>query len=324
MQNQQKKESGLYGFLIILIIILIALITFLTVYVVLPELIPILPGISEKVGEGLEGVRTDLGELASAIEGERIEELSPEQLPREALPERSLYNLERETFNLMNQERIQRGLNILEWQEAISNTAFKHSKEMYLNDYINHTNLDGLGVDGRLSNDNLFHLCSSENIFFIESRHPKSDLAEKAVEGWLSSIGHRRNLLDENITRAGVGIYCEDRKCYVTANHICTTTEIKEILQKGYVYLFSLYPDEAQFKLPAQITIYLTATGQLDVFIVPNKEQYRKYARRENFLFTKKYEKVTRILDTTVIEKGYGMMIVPEDDSKLNVKIVYL
>ena len=35
-------------------------------------------------------------------------------------------------------------------------------------------------------------------------------------------------------------------------------------------------------------------------------------------------EDVTRIMDTTVIEKGYGMMIIPGDNLEINVKLVYL
>lgn len=320
---QQKKGTARYFVIFIVLILLIAII-FFAVYLILPSLLPETPDIAKKAKGGVERVVTEIKSVIKGIEGEQIEELSPEQLPRGVLPDRSLYNLERETFNLMNQERINRGLNALEWDEGIANTAFKHSKEMGFNDYINHTNLAGQKADGRLAADRIFNICSSENIFFIEARNPKDGLAKKSVEGWIESPGHRENLLDERITIAGVGIYCEGRKCYVNANHICTTTEIEETLRERYVYFFSIYPKEIQFDSPIQINFHLEITQEADVFIVPDDEQYQNYVKRESYLFTQKFSSVLELTDTAVIERGYGFMVVPSQESVLIIEIEYL
>ncbi|MCH8910097.1 MAG: CAP domain-containing protein, partial [Chloroflexi bacterium] len=272
-----------------------------------PSLLPLAPDFVEETA-------TKIDNLVREIEGEQIEELSPEQLPSGVLPDRSLYNIERETFTLMNQERVKRNIDTLEWDERIANTAFKHSKEMGINDYVNHTNLAGVQADKRLTNDRIFNVCNSENIFFIESRNSKIGLAEKAVEGWLNSPGHRRNLLDDKITKAGVGIYCEGRRCYVNTNHICTTTEITETLQDRFVYFFSIYPKEIKFDIPIQIEFNLEVTEKADIFIVPDSSQYQNYIKRRSYLFTKEYKRVTEIIDFAVVERGYGFMIVPSDD----------
>jgi len=319
-----RKRGFKFPFLSIFLILILLLIVFLLILYISPSLLPISPDIAEKFKEGAERASSEIEEIVKEIGGEKIQELQPDQLPKDVHPERSLYILEKETFDLMNQERTTRGFNALVWNEGIANTAFKHSKEMGINDYINHTNLAGELANERLANANIFNICNSENIFFIESGRPKTELARKAVDGWLESTGHRKNLLDDKITEGGVGIYCDGRKCYVNANHICTTTTIDESLKERFAYFFSLYPEEAEFDISVRINFQISVTEEADVFIIPDSDQYQNFIKRKSYQFTKEYKKVTEVSDIAVVEKGYGFMVVPSENSELIIEIEYI
>ncbi len=318
---QHKRGNATIVLTILLLLVFLSIL-----FLVLLYLFPILnngPPFVNSARNGVEKAANGIEEAIGTFKGERVKELRPEELPFGVNPGRVLYNIENETLTLMNKERTDRGLQALTLDERIANVAFLHSREMDLNDYINHTNLEGEGPSERISDSEIFSLCTSENIFFIESREPRENLAEKAVQGWLDSPGHRRNLLDPNISKAGVGIHCQDRRCYVTVNHICTKTEINEELQDGFVYFFSLYPEQIEFNVPTKVLFSISLTKEADVYIIPDKEQYGKYVERESYQFTKQYADTTNIMDTAVIERGYGLMVVPTGDSSLEVDLDY-
>ncbi len=318
----RSKRGSTFIIVMLLLVLLLLLVVFLTI-IYLSSSFSGGNGLTKKARDGVENTASKIEEKFGTFRGERIEELSPEQLPVGVNSGRVLYNIENETLTLMNYERARRNLHVLKLDERIANVAFAHSREMNLNDYINHTNLASKGPGERLSDQEIFALCSSENIYFIESREPREDLAERAVQGWLDSPGHRRNLLDPNITKAGVGIYCQDRQCYVTANHICTKTEIQEELHDRYVYFFSLYPGEIKFNTKVRALFDLSLTTKADIYIVPDKEQYLNYVDRQEYLFSKQYLEIEKLKDVVVIEKGYGLMIIPSNDGELRIQLEY-
>ena len=135
-----KKANFANTVSLIIILFLILIISILAIYLLFPSLSLPLP---DKAKQGIDRVAIGVEEFVKEFEGTEIEQLSPEKLPSNVLPGRNLYLLELEIFNLMNEEREKRQIATLEWNEDIANTAFKHSKEMGLNDYVNHTNLEG-------------------------------------------------------------------------------------------------------------------------------------------------------------------------------------
>ena len=42
------------------------------------------------------------------------------------------------------------------------------------------------------------------------------DIARQAVDGWMKSPGHRRNILDGTYTESGVGVALSDNDIYIT------------------------------------------------------------------------------------------------------------
>ena len=96
-------------------------------------------------------------------------------------------DFESDVIDLVNLERAAQGLHPLNYNYSLANAARDHSEDMGLQDYFSHTSLDGRTVpDG-------------EN---IAAGQPT---AENVVDSWMSSSGHRANILNPNFCDIGVG-----------------------------------------------------------------------------------------------------------------------
>lgn len=117
-------------------------------------------------------------------------------------------DLEKEILRLTNLERKKKGLNPLEWDDALGYAARYHAKDMAEKNYFGHDSYDRDG-------DNLKKSCGifermekfasypsmAENIY----AGPIS--AEVVVKGWMESPGHRKNILNAKTSKLGVGYY---------------------------------------------------------------------------------------------------------------------
>lgn len=128
--------------------------------------------------------------------------------PSEKFTPDSNYSLERLTFDLLNAERIERGLKQLVWDENVAKVARLHVRNMATEGFFGHRGLDGSTVDGRAE---IFGVndwsAIAENIAFVKSR---TDPARSAVEKWLSSPPHRRNILGSHWTSSAVAVGVSD------------------------------------------------------------------------------------------------------------------
>ena len=138
--------------------------------------------------------------------------------------------LEREIHQLINAERVSRGLTALTWDERIAEIARGHSEDMASNDYFSHDNLKGQGPTDRGNEagylcrkelgggaysyglgENIWHgwKYSSYTFGVGVSRYDwmtQSQLADQAVSSWMGSPGHRQNILDSQYDRTGIGV----------------------------------------------------------------------------------------------------------------------
>lgn len=112
---------------------------------------------------------------------------------------------------LTNNERSQMNLGRLETDPRLSEIAALHSRDMVQRGYMAHTSPDGDGPSQRVSSlHRALFGAVSENLAYIESAPSDTEaLAQEFVSGWMNSLGHRRNILDETRTHIGVG--CFDR-----------------------------------------------------------------------------------------------------------------
>lgn len=118
-------------------------------------------------------------------------------------------------FDLTNASRVNNKLGILTWEDTVKVTAKKHSEDMAINNYFDHTNLDGESPFDRMLDDGIKYTMAGENLAYGQYS------SIFAHEGLMNSLGHRENILQEGFTYLGVGVaFNEDEQPYYTENFI--------------------------------------------------------------------------------------------------------
>lgn len=102
-------------------------------------------------------------------------------------------------MNLVNKERVSRGLKSLEFDSKLRNIARAHSADMFQRGYFSHYSPEGETVADRASKAGIDFLVIGENLAFA----PNVELAHK---GLMNSEGHRVNILSENFGKIGIGV----------------------------------------------------------------------------------------------------------------------
>jgi uncharacterized protein YkwD len=130
-----------------------------------------------------------------------------------------LSELERAIFRFTNEVRQRNGVRPLGWDNSLRDVARAHSADMLVKHYFSHNS-----PDGRTPHDRIRAGCrlplsmTGENIWMSSSR-PLGDtrqLARIIVDNWMSSPGHRTNLLHPQYTDIGVGVATNGRDIQVT------------------------------------------------------------------------------------------------------------
>jgi len=108
-------------------------------------------------------------------------------------------DFESEVLDLVNDERAAHGLHPLSYDHQLAEAARDHSEDMAIQDYFSHTSLDGRIPNDRISDAGYSYNTYGENIA-AGYRTP-----EAAMNGWMTSPGHRANILGVNFCDIGVG-----------------------------------------------------------------------------------------------------------------------
>lgn len=121
---------------------------------------------------------------------------------------------EQQLFDLTNVYRKQFGKSMLTWNESVAEVARKHSKDMAVRKFFDHTNPSGYSPFDRLLADGINYSLAAENIAAGYTN------AFSVHSGWVNSPGHRENLL-RSINELGIGVYFGgDYFNYYTQNFI--------------------------------------------------------------------------------------------------------
>ena len=159
-------------------------------------------------------------EAPEALEPEAIE--APEiVIETPALGDSSAVNgdFERVEWEIMariNAIRADRGLSELTYDPRLQAGAVKHSAEMYRMNYFSHTSpiADHAEFDQRIQREGIKNFQSAgENLVMGPD---SADLAERFVDLWMDSPGHRDNILGDDFRFSGVGVYGEGDRVYAT------------------------------------------------------------------------------------------------------------
>ena len=105
-----------------------------------------------------------------------------------------------EVLLLVNDERALEGLPPLVWDESIADVAFDHAQDMASEMYFEHRSLDGSTPGDRLEDAGLGGSFWGENIAMGQPD------PQAVVDDWMSSEGHRENILEPRFGRMGVGV----------------------------------------------------------------------------------------------------------------------
>ena len=101
-------------------------------------------------------------------------------------------DFESEVIDLVNVERSAQGLHPLSYDHQLAAAARNHSEDMGLQDYFSHTSLDGRTVPERITAAGYAYNTYGEN---IAGGQPTP---EDVIDAWMSSPGHRANILNSN------------------------------------------------------------------------------------------------------------------------------
>jgi uncharacterized protein YkwD len=130
-----------------------------------------------------------------------------------------LKEVEKKIYRLTNEVRRKHGLLTLDQDNELAALARRHSEDMLIRKYFSHVNPDNLSPRDRLIPAySLTFSRSGENIW-SGSGHDASDsllLARLIVDSWMTSPGHRANLLNPDYTHVGVGVAAMGREIRVT------------------------------------------------------------------------------------------------------------
>ena len=116
---------------------------------------------------------------------------------------------------LVNNERRKNGLNDLYWDNGLAAMARAFSRQMARESFFSHYDRNGKSVVDRARQSNIVGWSKiAENLFFCEG-YDRFDAV--AVRGWMSSSGHRRNILDRQFNETGIGVaQTRDGRIYIT------------------------------------------------------------------------------------------------------------
>ncbi len=102
-------------------------------------------------------------------------------------------------FNLVNEERVKKGLSQLVFSESLAKVGRNHCQDMFLGGYFSHYTPQGLSPFDRMVEGDIPFSYAGENLALA----PNADLAMK---GFMQSPGHRANILSVNFGKVGIGV----------------------------------------------------------------------------------------------------------------------
>jgi uncharacterized protein YkwD len=123
--------------------------------------------------------------------------------------------VERRAFDQTNAARLENGLPSLTWDPELCRMAREHSEQMASLGYFSHVTPEGLQLKERAHANGILHFrVIGENIAYNKGY---DDPGGFAVERWLTSSGHRANMLYVGFQSSAIGSYVAvDGSVYLT------------------------------------------------------------------------------------------------------------
>ena len=122
-------------------------------------------------------------------------------------------DMETLVYEQINAIRQQEGLNPLQPNGPLAEVARQYSQRMAAEDFFGHVSPTGDTPAQRVSRASIPYWVVGENLF-TSTNAP--DPAPLAVQSWMDSPGHRRNIVRSSFTETGVGVWQRDNTYYFT------------------------------------------------------------------------------------------------------------
>ncbi|WP_226677375.1 CAP domain-containing protein [Rossellomorea aquimaris] len=123
----------------------------------------------------------------------------PAQEPKQDSQSSNASGYVKQVIDLTNQERKKNGLSALKMDGELSNVAEMKSEDMKEHDYFSHTSPTYGSPFEMMENFGVDYSTAAENIA-VGQKTPES-----VVNAWMDSPGHRKNILNKQVTHIGVG-----------------------------------------------------------------------------------------------------------------------
>lgn len=124
--------------------------------------------------------------------------------------------VEQAIFNKVNEERAKAGVSPLSYNSTMEKYARIKSQDMGDNNYFSHADLSGNYITSKMKADGVSYKAWGENIAYIGGITDPTALANKFMENWMNSEGHRKNILSTNFDSIGIGVYQSGNRVYAT------------------------------------------------------------------------------------------------------------
>lgn len=102
-------------------------------------------------------------------------------------------------IRLVNEERVDQGLDKLAFNDKLRKIGRDHSADMFERGYFSHYSPEGKTVADRAVKDGIDFLVIGENLAYAPS-------VESAFRGLMNSEGHRANILSKDYHKIGIGV----------------------------------------------------------------------------------------------------------------------
>ena len=107
---------------------------------------------------------------------------------------------------LINEARAEAGLSPMTLDATANSIAQQRAKELVTS--YSHTRPDGSSFVQLFNDNGIYYGMFGENIAYGMNT---MSTVEEAFEAWMNSSGHRANILNENYTCVGVGMYAVEK-----------------------------------------------------------------------------------------------------------------
>lgn len=161
-------------------------------------------------------------------------------------------------FQHINRVRLESNLSPYKYDNRLGYIARLYAKRMYYENFFGHIDKEGRDVAMRLLDNRYMFFSAGENIIYLENINCNSDYLQnsrRVVTGWLTSVGHRRLILNDIMENVGIGVFCKDNMLYVTMLVSATCQNINAELIEGYVFTYDI--GKTNYTVPQDPTVHI-------------------------------------------------------------------